>query len=76
MPAVLPSTPLARPDDRILELPGLLFSTFWSICNYCWSFWGRLKKCFFGIAPKRPKSEDKSNLGGSCRHFGLKRQYL
>ena len=38
MPAVLPSTPLARPDDGILELPGLLFSTFWSICNYCWSF--------------------------------------
>ena len=26
----------------------------------------------FDIAPKRQKSEDKSNLGGPCHHFGSK----
>ena len=33
---------------------------------------GFKKTCFLGIAPKRQKSEDKSNLGGPCRHFGQK----
>ena len=28
------------------------------------------KSSFFGITPKRPKSDDKSSLGGPCRHFG------
>ena len=33
---------------------------------------GVQKSSFFGIAPKHSKSEDKSNLGRPCRHFGSK----
>ena len=33
---------------------------------------GVQKWWFFGIAPKRQKSEDKSNMAGPCRHFGSK----
>ena len=31
---------------------------------------GRPKMMIFGIAPKRPQSKDKSNMGGPCPHFG------
>ena len=33
---------------------------------------GVQKSSFFVITPKRPKSDDKSNLGGPCLHLGSK----
>ena len=76
MPAVPPSTPPARPGFGILELLGVLFFALGAPRLDFFDFLvhreGVQKWWFFGIAPKRPKSDDKSNLGGSCRQLDPK----
>ena len=76
MPAVPPSTPPARAVDGILELLGLLFSIFCRFVIIDGRFGADKKTWFIGIAPKHQKSDDMSNLRGSCRHFGPPKQYL
>ena len=67
----LPSRNLALPTSRSH------FFDPWALHGSIFSFLGPIGKAskndvFVGMAPKLQKSEDKSNVGGPCHHFGSK----
>ena len=65
----------ATPDQKLGAVDGsdALFRPFGAPRLDFWAHReGVQKSCFWGIAPKHQKSEDKSNQGGPGRHFGHK----